>query len=371
MPTSVSGSATAFGHPAPSGPPLVVVVVLCAPADRPVGDETPAAEEPVHLDIGLALRRLPGTALAPRTRRLYADALRRFESWLEGRPADDAMLKAYLDELSDGGLAPPSAALVVAAVARAALECARAGRACSEEPVGPATRERLERFRRDAAGRGRGQVRGVSWEEADRMCKLAEAPRDLRGRRDAAIVGVASDGLLRVSEVSGLDAGDVSFRPDGTARVLVRRSKTDQRGRGATVYVRGVTAGRLQAWMKAAGVGRGALFRAVDRAGRVAERRLGPDSVRAAIKRRAAAAGIGGRVSGHSLRVGSAQTLAEKGASLVELQTAGRWRSPSMPGLYVRGQEASRGAVARLRGGAAKKSKKTVAVPETVVVESG
>ena len=42
-----------------------------------------------------------------------------------------------------------------------------------------------------------------------------------------------------------------------------------------------------------------------------------------------------------------------------------------MPGYYVRGQEASRGAVARLRGGASKKSKKALAASGTAVVESG
>ena len=65
----------------------------------------------------------------------------------------------------------------------------------------------------------------------------------------------------------------------------------------------------------------------------------------------AAAAGIEGRVSGHSLRVGGAQSLAAGGASIVEMQTAGRWQSPAMPGHYARGQLAARGAVARVRYG--------------------
>ena len=46
-----------------------------------------------------------------------------------------------------------------------------------------------------------------------------------------------------------------------------------------------------------------------------------------------------------------AQSLAAGGASLVEMQTAGRWQSPSMPGHYARGQLAARGAVARVRYG--------------------
>ena len=52
-----------------------------------------------------------------------------------------------------------------------------------------------------------------------------------------------------------------------------------------------------------------------------------------------------------SLRVGSAQSLATAGASLVEMQVAGRWQSPDMPGRYAQGQLARQGAVARLRYG--------------------
>ena len=55
--------------------------------------------------------------------------------------------------------------------------------------------------------------------------------------------------------------------------------------------------------------------------------RLSTQSIRAIIQRRAQDAGIEGRVSGHLLRVGSAQSLTTAGASVVELQTAGRWPS--------------------------------------------
>ena len=58
---------------------------------------------------------------------------------------------------------------------------------------------------------------------------------------------------------------------------------------------------------------------------------------------------VAGRVSGHSLRVGSAQSLAAAGAGLVELQEAGDWQAPTMPAHYARHQLAARGAVAKLR----------------------
>ena len=49
------------------------------------------------------------------------------------------------------------------------------------------------------------------------------------------------------------------------------------------------------------------------------------------------------------LRVGSARELAADGASLVELQQAGGWRSPTTPA--VRRESATRGPVARRRYG--------------------
>ena len=313
------------------GPRRIVVGLVRLLADR---IENGGWEAP-PLDIELAIRRLPQTAHAAKTRRVYAGVLRALNEWLDGRPATDALLARYLGVLFDRGRAPPSAVHLVAAVRYAAKECAGAGLR-STDPVGPATKERLERFHREGAERGTGQVRGISWKEAEAMCRCAEAPDDLAGKRDAAIISCASDALLRVAEVSGLNVDDVTFLPDGTARIRIRRSKTDQRGRGAVQYLRARTADRLRRWMGAGRIGSGALFRPVDRWGRVSDRRLGPDSVRAAIKRRAREAGIEGRVSGHSLRIGSAQELAERGASLAELQKDGRWKDPSMPALYIR-----------------------------------
>ena len=66
------------------------------------------------------------------------------------------------------------------------------------------------------------------------------------------------------------------------------------------------------------------------------ENRLGVKGARAAIQRRAAEAGVTGLISGHSLRVGSALSLADAGATMKEVQRAGRWQNPTMPARYVR-----------------------------------
>ena len=119
--------------------------------------------------------------------------------------------------------------------------------------------------------------------------------------------------------------------------------------RGAVLYLGKPTLKRIRAWLEASGLESGPLFRPIAQGDRVGPAALTPRSVRRIIKARAEAAGVEGRVSGHSLRVGSAQSLAAAGASLVEMQQAGRWESPTMPGHYARAELASRGAVARLR----------------------
>ena len=72
-------------------------------------------------------------------------------------------------------------------------------------------------------------------------------------------------------------------------------------------------------------------------------------AVRAAIPggRRARAAGIEDRVSGHSLRVGAAQSLVAAGASTAELMQAGRWTDAATATRYAANEPAGRGAVAR------------------------
>ena len=188
---------------------------------------------------------------------------------------------------------------------------------------------------------------GVRWEQADRAAEMAEQSGNLAGLRDAAIVAVASDAMLRVSEVAALDVSDVNLAGQ---TVLIRRSKTDQEGKGTAQFLGKPTTERIQAWLLNSGLTEGPLFRAV-KSGRVWATRLTDGSIRRIITQRARAAGVEGRVSGHSLRVGSAQSLANAGASLVEMQVAGRWRSPAMPALYAQGQLAKQGAVARLRYG--------------------
>jgi len=161
---------------------------------------------------------------------------------------------------------------------------------------------------------------------------------------------VSSDGLLRVSEVSELTVGDFDAGDGDGGTVTIRHSKTDQSGAGKVVFIRKRTVTAVQRWLSLWKTPcEGPLFRPVDKWGCVGKRAMSPRSVRAVIKSRAEAAGVDGRVSGHSMRVGAAQSLVRAGAGLAELMQAGRWSSPSTAALYTAKEAASHGAVARLR----------------------
>ena len=173
---------------------------------------------------------------------------------------------------------------------------------------------------------------------------LADLRRDAShlARRDAALLSVLRWGLLRRSEAAALRWDDLTTEDDGSGRLTVRRSKTDQTGEGAVLYLPDQTVRLLAAWRDTA-----------QARGLPAEthspmwgRPLHPSTVGRIVTRRADHAGHPG-MTAHSLRVGMAQDLATAGAGLVELQTAGRWASPRMPAHYTRNHAAGRGAVAR------------------------
>jgi len=307
---------------------------------------TTTTDAAAALPVSTAVRSHIAASIAPNTHRAYSAALQRVDEFAAGAPITDALLAEFLAARHDAGAAPATLRMAVAAVGF------RAGLSNAPSPVGPLTRKTLAGAVRKGVGRGRGQVDGINFGSADAMAAQAgNGGGSKAGLRDAAMLLVASDALLRVSEVAALDVADVDAGDaDGdNATVTVRRSKTDQVGDGATLYLRPRTAAAVAAWMDSAGIIDGPLFRSVSKAGTVAATRISARSIRRVIAARAADAGVAGRISGHSLRVGAAQDLVRLGASLPALQQAGRWSSPTMPARYARKLLAAQGAVKQLR----------------------
>lgn len=143
---------------------------------------------------------------------------------------------------------------------------------------------------------------------------VASLPTDLQGRRDRAILLLGFAGAFRRSELVSLDVGDLSLDARGLT-VTLRRSKTDQSGRGRRI---GIPFGSnpttcpiraVQDWLVASGITAGPLFPS-----RRTGRRFPARGVADLVKRAATAIGLDpSQVAGHSLRSGFATAAAQAG----------------------------------------------------------
>ena len=154
----------------------------------------------------------------------------------------------------------------------------------------------------------------------------------------------------RRAELVALNFEDLTFAPDGTGSALIRRSKTDQLGEGATAYLSHDPVRHLQHWIRTAQIERGAVFRRLIGCHRVGER-LHADIVSDIYKRvvrwiKWPAEDVQ-EVSGHSIRVGAAQDLLALNIDLASVMQAGRWKNTHMPMRYGEHVLAARGGMAR------------------------
>jgi integrase len=141
--------------------------------------------------------------------------------------------------------------------------------------------------------------------------------------------------------LTALDHEDLEFTIDGLV-VTLRRSKTDQEAQGRKV---GIPYGSnpqtcpvhaVQAWLAASGITKGAIFRHVDRHGKM-HGRLSGYAVALVVKRHAEAAGLdAAKYAGHSLRAGLATSAAIGGASERAIMAQTGHRSVSMVRRYIR-----------------------------------
>ena len=286
---------------------------------------------------------------APSTRRAYVAGWKHFTSWCidnrcPGLPSASADVGRYLEHLVETeGKTLSTARLYLAAIAAAH----RLGghEAPTSWPLVKATVKRLVR----EYGKPRKQAKGLTSEalaavkatariqridKGKRWRKETEAEANRRALVDLALLQVMRDGLLRRSEAAALRWGELEFHEDGSGRLHVLRSKTDQAAEGAVLYLGPAAVDTLLAIRAEEAV--------IDPGANV----FGLSASQ--IYRRATKmAGLGEGFSAHSPRVGMAQDLSAAGVELPELMTAGRWDSPTMPARYTEAQAAGRGAVAR------------------------
>ncbi len=291
-------------------------------------------------------------SLAPTTRGNYRAQWKQWEIFADENgytmfPADPVHLADWITQRAADGRKPGTIRMGLAAVS-AAHHQANLPNPTEDEGV-RATMRGITRV----AGRAQKQAAGLTAASLAAIRATACVPRIGRGGsretaataeawglKDIALVSLMRDGMLRRSEAANLTWGDLVDQEDGTGRLTVARSKTDQEGEGVVLFVSAATMEALRT-IRPVGADNGdSLFR------------LSAEQIGRRISIAAMAAGLGGGFTGHSARVGMAQDLARTGTELPALMTAGRWQSPTMPARYTRGERAGRGAIARFYGAA-------------------
>jgi len=172
---------------------------------------------------------------------------------------------------------------------------------------------------------------------------VATAPDSLAGLRDRALLLLGFAGAFRRSELVALDVADIEETETGLL-VTIRHSKTDQERQGVSIAIaRGDIAcpvKALRAWLDAAGIEAGPIFRPIDKAGTVRGSRLTCRSVANTVKAYAGRAGFDASTfSGHSLRSGFLTSAAGKGASIFKMMDVSRHKSVDTLRGYVRDAE--------------------------------
>ena len=328
-----------------------------------------------------AVREILAEAASANTTRSYSSALRYLAAWYQGRygtpitvPVPEAAVVQFIVDhvarRSKDGLKwelPPQldALLVVTRIKQkpgplklstvvhrvAVLSQAHQLKKVPNPCEHPSVRHLLARARRAAVKRGERPTKKTAITKPELEVMLATCGNSLEGLRDRALLYFAfASGGRRRSEVAAADLLDLQSQEDGGYIYRLEHSKTQQSGVTSGSHpdkpVLGVAAEALRAWLAAAKLTEGAVFR------RVWKTRVGPPlspaAVGAIVQRRAALAGLKGDFGGHSLRSGFVTEGGRQGIALPALMAMTEHRSVASVVGYFQAGNASDNPAAHL-----------------------
>jgi len=209
----------------------------------------------------------------------------------------------------------------------------------------------LSRAARASVKRGERPRKKTAITLAELEAMLATCDDSLEGLRDCALLcfGFASGGRRR-SEIAAADLRDLRRVGEDGYIYRLEYSKTQQAGVKADSTpdkpILGRSADALTAWLEAAGVREGAIFRRLWK-GRVGPALL-PGSVATIVKRRAALAGLEGDFGAHSLRSGFVTEAGKQGVPLPAVMAMTEHRSVASVVGYFQAGSAEENPAARL-----------------------
>jgi integrase len=271
-------------------------------------------------------KRFIEAAQAPSTRKAYAADLSDYGAFCAriGQPTfalGGEVLALHVTDLAGAGKKPATIARRVAAIA---TQYHASG--YSETPASSFLVKEVLRGMRRTLGVAQERKSPLLIADIERI--VASSPVRLIGLRDQALILLGFASGCRRAELATIEVRDLELTSEGLV-LTIQRGKTDQQQQGRqvpvavgarpeTCPVRAVTA-----WLAAAGISDGPVFRAVDRHDNVSSQLLDPGSIARILKKAARRAGMDpvetAKIAGHSLRSGTATAAAIAGASEREI----------------------------------------------------
>ncbi len=291
-------------------------------------------------------------AKAENTRRAYRAGVRAWCEWCDAHalpclPARAADVVAFLAAERGRGLSVNTVDL-----RRASIRYLHFIAGCNVPTAEAQVAETMAGIHRDAADSGDVPAKKLAATAGILREILAPIGADLAGLRDRALLLVGFAGALRRAELAAIRVEHIEARERGL-RVTLPRSKGERAGKAVTIALPYGTSGlcpvrALLAWMAAAGIVDGAVFRRVWAAAKpqvgeggstgalVGTEGINAGTVARIIKKRASAAGYDPAVvGGHSLKRGAMTTGMDQGVHPTLLKQLGRHKSYAVLDEYL------------------------------------
>ena len=276
-------------------------------------------------------------AYSPSTIRAYRANFAVFIRYCEEQgtsplPSQPQTVTKFIAHLSNGHL--QSASIRIAIVAIAAIHRLNRFDDPTKDPDVALEVRRMYR----KLGRASNQALGVTQPILEKLISVTDD--SLRGIRDRTLLLLAYDSLCRRSELVSLRIEDVSnLGTDKGLQIRLRKSKTDPNAMGTWLHLSERTQQAIEDWIDASGIEDGFLIRRMTKHGGILPRGISGGHINRIYKHLAAQAKLDSKmiehISGHSMRVGSAQDLLVSGASLPMLMSRGRWTKTDTVMRYV------------------------------------
>ena len=206
----------------------------------------------------------------------------------------------------------------------------------------PVVKDTIEGIKREIGVRQNKKAPILMADIKKAISTFSESLLDIRNK---ALFLLGWAGAFRRSELVGINLEDIDFSDARGIVILLRKSKTDQAGEGQTKAIPytgkdSCPIKALKTWLEVSGIQEGPVFRPINRANVIQDKRLSDKAVARLVKKICEKVGLDPeRFSGHSLRAGMATQAALDGGTVHQIMSITNHKKADTTMGYIRNSD--------------------------------